>query len=821
MSNGIRDLKHTVSSLLADGTFTLVTLVTLALTLGANTAVFSVLSSVLLRPLPYPEPERLVTLYNSYPKVGIEVGANSTIDYFDRRQEDVFESVALTDSVSANLGLEGAPERVNALRATPSLFSVLKLQPLLGRALTEEDGVAGQERVVLLSERLWRRLYAGDRGVVGRDLRVNGVPYAIVGVAPDTFDVFEQEAELLLPWAFTDQDKSEDSRHSNFAQMVARLAPGRTVEEARQRLDAMNQRIIDRAPEVREMVVNAGYHTAVQGLHAEAVREVRPRLYLVQAGAILVLLIGCINVANLMVVRAGRRMRELGVRLALGAGRSRLARQMVGEAVLLTLVGAGLGLALAAACLQLFSRLGIDQLPRGAGVSLDGTALGFTFAVALGVGLTFGLIPVFQVARSNLADVFREGGRSGSAGRGAVATRSVLVVVQVAVAFVLLLGAGLLLASFQRTLAVDPGFEAERVLTAQISLPESRYAEPTRIRQTVEDAVARIGRLPGVERAAAVDLLPLTGMMNASVMTIEGHELAPGEHPPVPYFSTVSPGYFAAMGIPLLTGRAFDATDHADAQPVAIVDQRLAEKYWPGQSPLGKRLRPGLDAAAGADGAPAPPPWMTIVGVAGNIHRRGLDTPDTVGSLYLPLAQNPGRTVALVARTAGPPEALTSALRGEILALDPELPLFDVNTMEQRLDRSLIERKAPMTLIAAFAAIALFLAAIGIYGVLAYSVQLRTREIGVRSALGALPEGILKLVLGQGALLLGVGLAIGITAALLSGRLIRSFLFEVGPSDPKVVSVVAMALALVGLLACLAPSLKAARVDPVVALRRD
>ncbi len=821
MSHWFRDLKHTLSSLLADKTFTLVTLVTLALTLGANTAVFSVLSSVLLRPLPYAEPERLVTLYNAYPKVGIEFGANSTIDYFDRKQEDVFEAVALTDSISANLGLEGAPERVNALRATSSLFSVLKIQPLLGRALTEQDAVTGQDRVALLSERLWRRLFAGDPGTVGRDLRINGIPYAIVGVVPDSFDVFEQEAELLLPWAFTDADKSENSRHSNFAQMVARLAPGRTLEEARQRLDALNQRIVDRAPEVREMVVNAGYHTAVRGLHEEAVREVRPRLYLVQAGATLVLLIGCINVANLMVVRAGRRMRELGVRLALGAGRSRLARQMVGEAVLLTLAGSALGLGLATLCLQLFSSLGIDQLPRGASVSLDGSALGFAFGVALAVGLTFGLIPVFHVARSNLSDVFREGGRSGSAGRGAVVTRSVLVVVQVAVAFVLLLGAGLLLASFQRTLSVDPGFRAENVLTAQLSLPESRYADDTVIRQTVEDAVARVSRLPGVEQAAAVDLLPLTGRMNASVMTVEGHELAAGEHPPVPYFSTVSPDYFSAMGIQLVAGRAFEEADRADSLRVVIVDQQLAEKYWPGQGPLGKRLRPGLDAAAEGEGAAPPPPWMTIVGVVDNIHRRGLDTPDTVGSLYLPLSQNPGRTVSLVARTAGPLSALTSALRREIQALDPELPLFDVNTMEQRLDRSLLERKAPMTLIAGFAAIALFLAAIGIYGVLAYTVQLRTREIGVRSALGALPEGILRLVLGQGARLLALGLAIGIAAALLSGRLIESFLFEVGPGDPKVLSVVAMALALVGFVACLAPSLKAARVDPVVALRRD
>jgi predicted permease len=816
MSTFWRDLRHAAWLLVQQPGFTLVALLTLALAIGANTAIFSVVRGVLLKPLPFPEPDRLVLLYNSYPGVGVEFGANGVPDYLDRREETaVFSGVALIANDSYNLGAEGSPERVGGIRVTPSFFPVMGTPPALGRAFTEEDATLGNESRAILTWDLWRRLYGGDPGALGGEIRVNGEPYEIVGVMPEGFRFLNRDVELLAPFAFTEEQKSDDARHSNFALMVARLAPGVGVPRAQAQIDDLNRRNAERFPQYVELLESVNFHTVVTDLHGKMVEDVRPALLLLQVGVAVVLLIGCVNVANLLLVRANGRMKELAVRLALGAGRRRLARQLLTESVLLGVVGGLGGLLVGAAGVRLFSRLGLERLPRGGEVEIDGAVLAFTLAVAVGTGLLFGLLPVAKVLRTDLNDVFRQSGRTGSAGRGAALTRAGLVALQVALAFVLLIAAGLTLASFLEVLAIRPGFEPDRVLTARLALPDERYREDADVRAFASRLLPAIDSLPGVEAAALTSFLPFGGDSNASVISIEGRTLAPGEKPPVPHFSSVDPRYFRALGIPLLRGRSFDQGDGAEATPVAVVDRDLAERYWPGEDPIGRRILRGLPEE------PNDSPWYTVVGVVGAIKTAGLAEPDTVGTVYFSAQQLPARGLALVVKGAIPEERLVAAVRGEVLRIDPELPLFDVKSMGTRVAESLADRRAPTVLLAVFAAVALLLSAIGVYGVLAYAVRERTREIGIRVALGARREQVLRQVLGHGARIVLVGLAVGLAFAVAVTRAMASQLYGIGPTDPRVFTAVALTLAAAALAACLVPSLRATRVDPNHALRYE
>ncbi len=813
----LKDLKHAVAALARERSFTSVALLTLALAIGANAAIFSVINAVLLEPLPYAEPDRLVTMYNLYPKVGVvDRGANAVPDYFDRRAETgTFEQVAMLDFENANVGAEGSPERVVAIRVTPTTFPLLRVQPALGRPFTEEDAKLGNERVALLTHAQWQKQFASDPNVLGKSIQINGVAHEIVGVMPRDFELLDRDARLLMPLAFTPEQTSDDSRHSNSYAMLARLGPGVTVAQAQERLNALNQRITDAHPQFREVLASAGFWTRVIGLQDEMVREVRPYLVLVQGGVALVLAIGCVNVANLMLVRSHRRKKELAVRFALGAGRGRVVRALMVESLVLAAAGGALGLGVGWAATRLLARFAADQLPRGAEVAVDWTVLGFTFLVALGTGLLFGLIPAFQALHASPAQAFREGGRSGTSGRTAALTRSSLVVFQFSLAFVLLVLASLLLLSFRRVTAVPPGFESRGVLSALVNLPEARYRDDAATRAFIDSAGARLRSLPGVEAVGLTTYLPFGGSSNASVITIDGYALAPGENPPVPHFSEVDGGYFDALGIRKLAGRNFEATDTSEAQLVVMIDQRLAERYFPQGDAVGRRIRTGF--GEGSEDSP----WRTIVGVVAGIRSVDLTDPDTVGNLYFPLSQRPSRRLALAVRTAGDPVALTNAARQEILRLDPELPLFDVKTMDTRLSESLATRRAPMVLLAIFAGVALALSAVGIYGVIAYTVSLRTREIGIRSALGAAPSGVASLVLMQGGRLILIGMVLGIAGALGANRLLESLLYEVRPSDPSVFAAASLLLAAVGLVACLAPSVRAAQVDPVVVLRED
>ena len=518
MDSFLQDLRFGVKLLLRDKGFNVAALLTLALCIGANTAIFTVIHAVLLRPLPVSEPHRLVTLYNRYPGVGVQKGSNGIPDYLDRKQEtEVFEELALFGFAGYEVGSEGSPDRITGIVATPSFFRVHRISPALGRPFTEEEAVQGKDKVVVLSHALWKQRLGGNPSAIGQDLRLNGVPYRIVGVMPEGFEFLSTDARLWVPFAFNPRQMSDDARHSNNWSMVARLRPGVTLAYAQQKIDALNQRNLERFPKYRKLLEDARFNTRVNFLRDEMVEDVRPTLYLLQGAVAFVLLIGCVNVANLMLVRSSIRMKELAIRFSLGAGRWRLGRQLLTESLLLALLGGLLGVAVGYGGVRLLDTLGTDQLPLGKSIRMDGFVLGFTLLVAVVTGLLFGLVPVLHVFRRNLQTVFRQTERTGTAERGALLTRGALVVCQVSLAFVLLIGSALLTLSFRRVLATDPGFRSHNVLAARLSLPRSRYADDARARQFIDRLLERVRSLPGVKTAGLTTYLPFSGSNSASL----------------------------------------------------------------------------------------------------------------------------------------------------------------------------------------------------------------------------------------------------------------------------------------------------------------
>ena len=816
MSALLRDLRLASTRLARDRGFTFVAVLTLALTIGLNTALFSVVNAVLLAPLPYPTPERLVTLYNSYPEAGVVRGSNALPDYFDRREMgDTFEQVALYDFEPYNLKLDGDPERVVGLRATPELFSLLGTSPQIGAFFGLEALEVGNDATVLLSDGLWRRAYAASPEVVGSTLDLSGVSYRVIGVLPPEFEVLDRVPQLVVPLSSSAEQRTDGNRHSNFANMLARLGPGVGVEVARQRLETVNATITERLP-YREMLESAQFRTVVTPLGESMVAPVRGPLVLLQAAVFVVLLIGCLNIANLMLIRSNRRLGELAVRFSLGAGRFRIARQLLTESLALSTAGGVLGTLLGYWAVAALSTFGIDRLPRGGTVEVDTAVLLFTLALALATGLVFGLIPLPRLLRSDLSQIFRQGGRSGSAARGASWLRSSLVVFQVAMAFVLLVSAGLLLVSFERVTSIDLGFEAQGVATARLELPESRYPEPTDIERFIGAALEEVRAQPGITAAGLTDFLPFGSTESSNVIVIDGHTLAEGESPPVPFIADVDHGYLDTLGVAFLEGRGFERTDTGSSQPVAIIDQDLARRYWPERSPLGARLATQVGDAGTEDN-----PWYTVVGVIASVETDDPSAEDKVGTVYIPLTQAPTRSLYLAARTAGDVAGLSSALKRAVGQVDPDLPLADLRALSARVDDRLAPRRTPMRLLTAFAGLALLLAATGIYGVLAYAVRLRRKELGIRGALGASPRRVVQLVLRDGGLLVGLGLILGIAAAIATGRLLSSELYGISAHDLTTFSAVGALLALVGLAAAFVPARSASRVDPVVVLHGD
>ncbi|MCG6954525.1 MAG: ABC transporter permease [Gemmatimonadetes bacterium] len=821
MEELLRDVRFAFKMLWKEKTFSATVLVTLAVCIGANVAIFSVINTVLLKPLPFKDPDRLVTVFNSYPGAGAARASNGSIDFLQRRENvPAFQEVALYQGSGSTVGEPGSTERVSSMRVTPSFFPLLGVQAELGRTFTEDAMQEGHDQEVILTDAYWREHFGGDRSVVGKDLRVDGRPYTVVGVLPATFRLpSNANVRFFMPIAFTESQRNMDSWHSNNYSMMARLAPGATIQQAVAQNQALNDRLIDEwpVPNARKLLEDAGYHTVVVNTQKDLVRDIAPVLYMLWAGVGLVLLIGCVNIANLMLARAQTRIGEVATRLALGAPRRRVARQVLTEAVVMGVFGGALGVGLGALGLKGLLAMGAADLPSGTQIGIDGTVLAFTLAMAVGAGIVFGAIPMVHIMRGDLSPVFRTEGRSGTASRKAVMVRNGLVTSQVALAFVLLIGAGLMLASFRAALSVSPGFDADGVLTAFVSLPSAKYPNGDARRQFTDELMRQVQAIPGVEAAGVTSMLPFTGNNSSSVIFPEGYVPSPGESVLSPRQSYVSSDYFTSMGIKLVEGRYFRDSDGPDAPNVIIIDKWLADRYWPNKSPLGSRMV--FSMPPGADSIPEEN-LATIVGVVATTKDNDLTAPagEHVGAYFFPVRQRPPGFMTLVVRTATDPAGVTPAIRKVLGQIDPELPLYGVETMQARIDDSLKSRKVPLVLLGVFAAVALFLAVVGIYGALAYSVTQRTREIGIRMAMGSAPEDVFRSVVAQGLRVTALGLVVGVGASLLLTRLVQAQLFEVRATDPRVMLAVAVVLGLVGLVACLLPARRATAVDPVSAL---
>jgi predicted permease len=824
MDTLLRDVRFALRLLWRDRAFTVTAVATLALCLAANVAIYSLVRAVLLRPLPFPEPAALMQVHNAYPGAGVERADSGVPDYYDRLESvPAFAQLAMYRTNGLTIGGqgEGEPERITAMPATPSLFALLDVRAARGRTLLPADGELGQHHKVVLSDALWRRRFGGRDDVVGRSMRVNGVPHEIVGVLAPDFWFVDADVQLWTAAAFTAEERSDESRHSNNWQQIARLAPGATRDQAQAQIDALNARNLERFPHFREVLTNARFHTVVAPFHEDLVAPVRPALLLLWAGAAVVLLVGVLNVANLAAVRASGRQKELATRHALGAGLGRLSAQLVTESMVVAAVGGVLGLGLGLWALAAAASLGMIDLPAARVIGLDPGVLPFAAALVVAVGLGVGLLPVAAVRRVNLAQVVREEGRSGTASRAALLVRRALVGGQVAFTLVLLVGAGLLIASFERVLGIDPGFRPEGVLTGTVSLPASRYPDDAARRSAADRILERARALPGVQSAGVTNSLPLSGSYSDSVILAEGYQMQPGESLVSPSLVVASDGYFEAMGARLLAGRLFDGRDRDGAPRALVIDDRLARRFWPDGDAVGKRMYNPSNAEKIFE-LPPDDQMLTVVGVVAEMRLRGL-VEDAgaarVGAYYFPNAQRPAATLSLAIRTAGDPLALADAVRREIAAVDPELPFYAVRSMAERVDLSLLPRRTPMALATAFGLVALLLAAIGLYGVLAHQVGQRRREIGIRLALGADRRTILLMVLRDGFAVVAIGAVAGLTGALVARRAVAAELYGVEGLDPLVVAVVVAVLAAVSAVACVVPARQAATVDPAEALQ--
>jgi predicted permease len=821
MGSTFRNLRHAIRSLMGDKGFTVTVVLTIAVCIAANTATFAVVNSVLLRPLPVPEAGSILVMANRYPKAGADFGYNSAAgDYYDRlRDIRVFSEQALFRTNGQTLEIQGAPERVTGMLATPSLFRLLRVSPAYGRAFSDAEGEPGDEKKAILSDGLSRRLFGSPQAALGRDIRMSGQPFTVVGVMPAGFNFIDPDVRLWIPAAFT--QKEREVRHSNSWQNIGRLKPGASAQEAQAQVDALNRANLDRFPGFKELLINAGFHTVVSPLEDMLVKQVREALYLLWGGAAFVLLIGVVNVANLVLARTTQRRKEFATRLALGAGAGRLVRQLVTESVLVAIAGGAAGAALGAGLLSLLAHSGIETLPRAGEVRVDGMVVLTMLVTAALVGIVIGLIPSVQVIGARVNEVLREESRSGTGGRRARRVRQVLVVAQVGLAFVLVAGAGLVLASFRQLLHVDPGFDVKGVVTASTSVPQSLYPKDADAGTLMDRTLAAVRTIPGVTAAGATTSIPWGGNHNDSVILAEGYIMKPGESLISPEQMMITPGYFEAMHIPMVAGRPFDARDSDSAPGAIIVDERLAHHFWPGINPIGRRMyRPqDINNLLKTDEHTH---WMTVVGVIHPVHTADVEgNGSPVGAYYQPYAQNVQRGYALAIKTSGDVGPILRAVRARFAAIAPNLALFDVHTMEERGDLSLASRRASLTLAMFFGCLALFLSAIGIYGVLAYLVTQRQREIGIRAALGCTTGGVVKLVVGEALWLMGSGLLLGVAASVALQSVVAGQLYGVKPLDPMVMSAVILTLAVVGLAACVLPARRATRVDPVMVLREQ
>jgi predicted permease len=793
--------------------FTLTALATVAICLGANLAIFAVINSILLRPLPFPNADRLVTIYNTYPKAGVENDGSSLTNYYERRGNiPAFASISVYRDRGEAVGDPGAIEQLEVMRVSPEFFTTLGVQLAMGRSFTDEEAaVAENNGVVILTDAYWRQRLNADPNVLGRDILINGIARKVVGVLPSDFRFLSSEARLFLPIRSRPEDRAPSQRHSGGGarRMIARLEPGATIGEAQKQVDAHNAAVEKDNPEAKTMA-EAGFRSLVRPLHAEHVRSIRTTLLLMQGGVFFLLLIGAVNLINLLLIRASGRTKEMAIRQSMGASRQHVVRQVVTETVLLTTAGGLLGVVVGAWGTQLLEVLGANRLPLGAHITFDGwlATIGLISSILLGVAIA---VPIawFNLG-SHLANALQSESRTGTISRAMQRLRHGFIVAQIALAFVLLAGAALLGLSLKKVMAVSPGFRADHVLTGECTVSW----------QLERDAVAIVDRLlesirqqPGIAAAGTITDIPLSGGGDKTAVTPKGYVPPPGQSLHAHYSYGVSGDYFTAFGIPLREGRYLTSEDSHRSERVCVVDEEFARRYWRNGGALGQRVAHGDER----DDAKL----FTIVGVVGAVKQTALTEPQGQGAVYLPYAFRFSDSVFVVTRTSQNPQAFAETLRKLVRAAHPELAFGNIRSMETRITESLVARRSPALLAGIFAGVALLLAAIGTYGVLSYAVAQRRREIGIRMALGAQRRQIGTQFLSLGLRLLAAGTILGLIGAWLAGKAIQSVLFDVPILHVATLLGTALVMTAVSFVACLIPARRAAHVDPIQALRAE
>ena len=822
VDNLLQDVRYSARTLLKTKGFTIAAVLALALGIGANSAIFSVINAVLLRPLPYRNPERLVIVSetNTQPQVMSDQIPVAPANFTDwREQNQVFESIGACANNIFNLTGAGDPERVMGMFATADMFDVLGVKPVLGRTHSAEEDTPGSPRVVILSHTLWQRRFNSDASVLEKTITLNNEPYTVIGVMPADFQSITRipggvafaDSELWLPFSSTARAAEfMRNRNTHLLAVIARLKPDVTRERAQAEMSTIAGRLEEAYPNS-----NSGFGINITPMHEQIVGKTRPMLLVLVGAVAFVLLIACANVANLLLARAAARQKEIAVRTALGASRSRIIRQLLTESLLLSLIGGTVGILLALWGVDLLRALGPRDIPRLKDVGLDFEVAGFTLIISMLTGLIFGFAPAIQASKPDLNEALKEGSRGSTGSFARARLRSLLVVAEVALALVLLVGAGLMIRSFFRLQQVSPGFVAENTVAMEVALSINKYAKPEQQRAFFQQALQKIESLPGVHAAGITNSIPLSRGDRSTGFTIDGRpNPAIGEGPSASV-RTISADYFKAMGIPLLKGRAFTELDSTGAPDVTVINEALARRYFPNENPLGKRLLSTRLQLLGGD-----PVTREVVGVVGDVRHFGLDV-EPRPEMYLPYNQDPWPGMHLIVRASFDPTSLVSAVRNEIWAVDKDQPIFNIKTMEQRVAESTSQRRFNMLLLVVFAAVALALAAVGVYGVMSYSVSQRTHEIGIRMALGARAADVVRLVVAQGMTLALVGVVVGLIAAFALTRLMTSLLYGVSATDPVTFAVISLILIGVALGASFVPARRATKVDPMIALRYE
>jgi len=806
MENLLQDLRYAVRMLIKKPGFTVVVVAALALGIGANTAIFSIVNSILLRPLPYRDPGRLAMIWMDNRRMNVDQDIHSYANYVDYRdQNQVFESMAAYSGISLNLVGTGEPERILGAAATASLFEVLGVDPQRGRVFTANEEQIGQDRVAVLGYGLWQRRFGGDPNIVGQDILVSDVSRTVIGVMPPSFKYPHKDAEIWVPLAV--DENRRNSRGSFAYYSIGRLKPGVSLEQARAEMSSIASNLESQYQSILE-----GFGVNLVPLHQQVTGKVRPALLVLLGTVGFVLLIACANVANLLLARAAGREREIAIRTALGASRIRLIRQLMTESALMGLAGGAAGLLIAKWGLSALIALSPEDIPRLDQIGIDGRVLGFTVLVSLLTGLLFGLVPALQASKPDLNESLKESGRSSTAGVERRRVRSALVVLEVALSLVLLIGAGLMIKSFTQLQRIDLGFNPDRLVSMNIQLSRTKYQGPLSA-QFFRQLIERVEAMPGVESAGATTAIFIDALPNSTNFTVEGKPPVPAAEQIETPVDSVTPSFFQTMGIALLAGREFTEQDGLESQPVAVINDTFAKRFWPGEDPIGRRFKFG-DSGSNA-------PWMTIVGVVGDMRRTGLDV-DVRCETFLPYTQR--RFIgflSLVVRAKSDPRTIATAVRDQVWSIDPGQPVSHIRTMDQLLDGMMAQRRLNMVLFALFGGVALVLSAVGVYGVISYSVTQRTHEIGIRMALGAGRADVLKLIVMNGMTLVFIGVAIGLIAAVALTRLMTTLLFGVSATDPATFAAISGILSVVALAACFVPALRAIKVDPMVALRYE